>query len=233
VVVVLAVLAVVGLVVTERVGRAYAEGQIESRLRASGVNGDIHVSVGSSWWRPTVLPALVTGDIDRVTVTVTDGSLLGLPVDDVHYTLGGLHGDVSLLGGTVVVRSLDGGTFEMRVPPEVIGDSLGIPAAVRNGRLVGGAERSPLEVRVQGDQLVFSGPSLGERSPQTLPVADSYILPCRPVVSVEGGALRLACTGDRVPGILDAPLQGDEPADVGPASPGQLPPPQTTAKPPG
>jgi len=226
-----ATLVLLALAVVERFGRSYAEGQIAERLQASGVTGDIGVTVGSSWWRPTVLPALVTGDLDQVTVTVDSGSLLGLPVDDVHYVLSGLHGDVSLLNGSVVVRSLDRGTFVMRVPASVIGESLGVPVSVRDGELVAGDDPQPLDVRVDGDSLVFSGAALGDRGPQSLPVVDPYVLPCRPAVTVAGEALRLACSGNQVPGILDAPLQGDPGGDRAPV--GELPPPQTTDRPTG
>jgi hypothetical protein len=227
---IMAALVLLALVVVERFGRSYAEDQIAARLRASGVTGDIGVTVGSNWWRPTVLPALVTGDLDQVTVTVGDGSLLGLPVDDVRYVLHGLHGDVSLLNGSVVVRSLDRGTFVMQVPASVIGESLGVPVSVRDGALVAGDDPQPLDVKVDGDALVFSGAALGDRGPQSVPVVDPYLLPCRPAVTVVRGALRLACGGNQVPGILDAPLQGDDGGgDRAPV--GELPPPQTTDRP--
>ena len=225
-------LVLLALVAVERFGRTYAEGEIAGRLRNGGVTGDIGVTVGSSWWRPAVLPALVTGDLDRVEVDVANGSLAGVRVDSARYVLSGLHGVFPPFNGTVAVRSLDRGSVVMRIPPEVIGQSIGVPVVVRNGDLLAGDPLAPLDVQVVGDSLVFSGRALASQGrPQPVPVADPYLLPCRPRVGVARGALQLACTGTTVPGILQAALQGDDPGGDGVAPVGELPPPQSTDRP--
>jgi hypothetical protein len=179
-----------------------------------------------------VLPALVTGDLDQVRITITDGSLAGLRVDSVDYVLSGIHGDVSLLNGTVAVTSIDTGSVVMRIPPEVVSDGVGADVAVESGRLVIGDPPTPIDVDVVDGSLVFSGgPLAGMRRPPPIPVADPYVLPCEPAVSIVDDALQLACAGDQLPGILQVPLQGSAPASTGDAPTSELPPPQSTERP--
>ena len=220
------------LIAVERFGRSYAEGEIAGRLQAGGVTGDVEVSVGGPWWRPVVLPALVTGDLDQVRITITDGSLAGLRVDSVDYLLSGIHGDVSLLNGTVAVTSIDNGSVVMRIPPEVVSDGVGVEVDIRSGRLVTGDPPAPIEVKVADGSLVFSGgPLTGNGRPPPIPIADPYVLPCEPTVSIVEDALQLACDGDQLPGILQVPLQGSPPESTGDAPSSELPPPQSTERP--
>jgi hypothetical protein len=220
----------VALVAAERFGRGYAEHEIAARLQEGGVTGDVDVTVGGSWWRPAVLPALVTGDLDRVTIDVRDGTLSGMPVERTRYVLEGIHGDVSVLNGTVAVRSIDSGSVLVRISPDVIARSLSTDVRARGDELVAGNPPSPLKAYVVGDDLVFSGRALADRGrPQTLPVGDPYLLPCSPGVAVADGALELSCTGDRLPGVLKVPLQGSEqPAGSAPVD--TLSPPQSTVR---
>ena len=174
----------------------------------------------------------MTGDLDQVRVTITDGSLAGLRVDSVDYLLTGIHGDVSLLNGTVGVTSIDNGSVVMRIPPEVVSDGVGVEVEMQSGRLVTGDPSTPIDVKVVDGSLVFSGgPLSGKRRPPPIPIADPYVLPCEPTASVVDDALQLACDGDQLPGILQVPLQGSAPASSGDAPSAELPPPQSTERP--
>jgi hypothetical protein len=217
------------LVGVERLGRSYAEGAIADRLRDSGITGDVDVSVGSSWWRPTVLPALVTGDVDEVSVRITDGSLMGVPIDRADYALSGISGDVSLLGGTVGVRSIDRGSITIDVPPSAIGHAVGEPVTIRDGRLEMGQPARPVRARMSGDSLVLEDPAGGQ--PIRVPVVDPYVLPCDPALHVRERSLELSCAGRNVPGILRGPLQGSTATDADGDPAGDLAPPQSTVRP--
>lgn len=222
---------VVGLAALEHFGRSYAEGEIAARLRSAGMTGDIQVTVGRAWWRPSVLPAVATGTLDQVEIRIREGSVSGIPVEEVDYVLGGIDGDLSLLNGTVDVRSIDEGSVSMRVLAETIGESLATPIAIRDGRVVVGAEEAPAELRVSGDNLVIDAPDRAGGAPIELVLADPYILPCRPEPGVVDGAIQLDCTGDTLPGILEGPLQGDTPAPDGVPPMEELPPPQSIDRP--
>ena len=222
---------VVLLVAAERLGRSYAEGAIADRLRESGVSGDIDVSVGSSWWRPAVLPALVTGDLDQVRVQVRDGSLMGVPIDRADYTLSGISGDVSVLDGTVAVSSIERGDVAIDIPPKAIADAVESDARIRGGRIELGDPPTPVRSRLSGDDLLLEDPRGG--APLMVPVADPYVLPCKPVLHVGERSVGLRCSGRQVPGVLRGPLQGPAPA-IGPdgGNPGgDLTPPQSTVRP--
>lgn len=222
-------LLVLGVVVLERFGRSYAQGEIAARLREAGMTGDVDVTVGRSWWQPSILPTLVTGNLDRVEVRVTEGTLSGIPVEDVDYVLSGIEGDLSVLNGSVDVREVEEGSVRMLVPVSSIGQSVGTPLAVHDGRVVVGQDEVPATVGLVEDNLVISGPGVVGLPP--LPLADPYILPCRPELALVGASLELACSGDEVPGILRGPLQGDTPAPGGVPPVEELPPPQSIDRP--
>jgi hypothetical protein len=211
----------------ELVGRVVAERRIEERLRDSGITGEIDVTVGRAWWRPTVWPALVTGDVDRVLVAVTDGELVGLPVRSARYVLSGIEGDISVLDGTVAVERLDRGSVRIVIDPAVIGQGIGADLRIQNGQVVAGETAEPVEMSVEGDQLVLRSAALaGPTAAPSVPVVDPYLLPCRPDVGVRGAAVVLSCSGGDLPGVLRSPLVGD--GDLPPAGPADLPPPQST-----
>lgn len=220
------------LAAVERFGRSYAQDEIAGRLQAGGITGEVDVRVGRSWWQPSVVPALLTGDLDGVSIAIRNGSVAGMRVDRVDYVLSGIRGDVSLLNGTVVVRSIARGTVDMRIPPEVLTEGIGLPVDIRGGRLVAGDPPSQLRAVVVGDALVLSGPPVARLgSPPTIPIVDPYVLPCRPEVGIVGRDLVLSCAGNRIPGILQAPLQGNTPSSSDPAPQAELPPPQSIERP--
>lgn len=214
------------LVATERFGRSYAASEIRGRLERGGLVTNSEVTVGSSAWRPVVWPALFTGDVDRITIRVTDGTLADLPVRTADYRLEGIQGDLSLRDGTVGVRSLDRGSVRLVLDPAVVGGASGSELQTRGDRLVTSAGE-PVGLSIEGDDLVVSVPGA---APTRLPVVDPYVLPCRPDVAVTRRGVVLACEGDTLPGILRTPLAG---ADDGspPAPTDSLLPPQSTIKP--
>lgn len=214
------------LVATERFGRSYAASEIRTRLERGGLVTNADVTVGASPWRPVVWPALFSGDVDRVTVRITDGTLADLPVRSADYRLEGIHGDLSLRDGTVGVESLDRGSVRLVLDPAVLGEAGGTTVRARGDRLVTAAGE-PVGLSLEGDDLVVSVPG----APVTrVRVVDPYVLPCRPDVAVTRRGVVLECVGDTLPGILRTPLSG---AGEGapPATTDSLLPPQSTLKP--
>ncbi|MFZ4518464.1 MAG: hypothetical protein ACOYOP_08745 [Microthrixaceae bacterium] len=213
-------------VAIERFGRSYAASEIRSRLERGGLVTNAEVTVGASPWRPVVWPALLTGDVDRVVVRVTDGTLADLPVRSAVYELEGIHGDLSLRDGTVGVNSLDRGSVRLVLDPAVLGRASGTEVRARGDRLVT-ADGAPVGLALDGDDLVVEVPGA---APTRVQVVDPYVMPCRPDVSVRRVGVVLACTGDTLPGILRTPLAG-VPDGAPPATSDSLLPPQSTIKP--
>lgn len=227
----LAVTGAVGLVVAEVAGRRALESEVTGRLADAGIVGEVDVVVGKAWWRPTIVPAVLTGDLDRVTVHVDGGELGGLPVTSAHYVLDDLGGDLSLRNRSVEVETLGRGEVRLVVNPDVIGRLTGTELSVVDGRLVGPSGEA-VTATLDGDVLVLSGEGIpdGDAAP-SVTVVDPYLLPCRPDLTVDAAGLELACTGDDLPGVLRAPLAGT--GDLPPTSDAveDLPPPQTLVRP--
>ena len=79
VVAVVAVVLLVGLVALEVGGRLLVERAAAGQLRDEGIEG-AEVTVGRSWWRPTLVPALFGGGVDRVRVQLRDTDVAGVRV---------------------------------------------------------------------------------------------------------------------------------------------------------
>lgn len=214
----------------EVLGRRVVEAEVADRLIEAGVTGNVDVVMGRSWWRPTVWPALLTGAVDQVVVTVQDGELAGFPVRDVRYRLSGIRGDLSLRRATLEVDAIGEGAVRMTIDPTDVGETVGAELAVRDGRLIDRTTGATVRAAVEGDNLVLRGSSLGGSvAVPSVPVTDPYLLPCRPSVRLLATALELRCAGDDLPGILRGPLAGPpEPPPEVPAE--DLPPPQSTVR---
>lgn len=222
---VLAALVVLVMVVAEVAGRRYLAGQVETRLRSSGITGDVEVSVGEAW-RPVVVPALLTGQVDHLRVTIDDGTVGGLPVRQARYDLRGIDGDLSLLSGAFHVRSIDAGDVRIEIDPTALGSVTGTAMRIKDGRLVAGDDRASVEVKVKGSSLILGGEA--EKlwgGPIEVPIIDDWLLPCTPKARLSARTMVLSCTGTKVPGVLIDPLGGD-PSPTAPS--GELVPPQST-----
>lgn len=217
------VVLMVGVVVVEVVGRRIAEGVATSELARQGID-DARVSIGT-WWRPSVLSAVVLGDLDRVRVQLEDTQVSGVEVLEADYDLEGLRVDVDVLTGDVAITDLSRGSFRVVVDPATFGAQLGVAVEAAEGALLIGPDREPATLRMDGGELLIDSDHLRERGIDgRLLVADRRLLPCDPTARVVFDVVELSCTGDRLPGILDSSL--GQPLDV-PPPPAQLEPPAT------
>ncbi|MBS1838225.1 MAG: hypothetical protein JST64_11090, partial [Actinobacteria bacterium] len=149
--------ALVALVAAEALGRWIVTDQVATRLRSSGITGDVDVSLGARW-RPVVLPALLGAGIDHLSVRIVGGEVSGLPVRRADYELRGLDADVSVRHGTVHVRSIDAGDVRIEIDPSALEPITGTPMRVRGGHLVAGPDALVVHLAVRGDALVLDGP---------------------------------------------------------------------------
>ncbi|UDY34595.1 LmeA family phospholipid-binding protein [Dermatobacter hominis] len=222
-----AVLLLGGLVALEWVGRRTLTDRVTDQLLASGITGDVEVSIPGGL-RPVVLPALLGGGLDELSIRIVDGTIAGLPVARADYTLTDLDGDVSLLSGSVRVESIGEGDVRIEVLPEALSSAVGTELSIVDGQLVAGPDQLRVDAVVRGDALVLSGPAESLwGGPVEVPVADGYLLPCTPGVSIGRSTIVLACRGSKLPGVLEDPLGPAFDPDTAPA--GSLLPPQSTA----
>jgi hypothetical protein len=218
---------VLALVVVEHGGRLIAQRVTASELRTAGIQ-DAQVRIGAAAWRPTLVPALLGGELDRVQVRLRDTSVSGVTIRSADYVLERLTVDPDLSDATVRVRSLGDGWFRLRVTPDAVAEQLGVDAAIERGRLVLGPDREPAKLRVERGQLLVESAFLRrEGIAADLLFIDSRVLPCDPEVTVVADLVELSCTGDRLPGLLDSSL-GAPVTDVPP--PPDLQPPQTLVR---
>lgn len=224
---------VVAVVSAEIVGRRAVASQVEQRLRDSGMSGRIEITVGSSPWRPSVLAALAGRGLDELDVRIVDGTVGGLAVTGADYRLSDIEGDVSLGSGAVVVRSIGRGDVRLELPAESLASTVGSELIARDGRLWAAGtlpwDRRAVKLRVVDGSLELGGDAAALwGGPVEVPVADGYLLPCPPEVTVDGELLVLTCHGNDLPGVLQAPLSID-PSD--PSAPtGELTPPQSIVR---
>lgn len=187
-------------------GRLLIERAASSALRDDGVAGAT-VTVGRSWWRPTLVPALLGGGVDQVRVELRDADVSGVRVVGADYVLEDLDVAPDPFSATLGVDGIGRGSFRLVVTPESVSEVLGVPAAVVDGRLVVGPDDEPAKLRVDRADLVVESTYLQrEGIDPRLPLISSRFLPCEPEVELAGAAVQLSCSGDRLPGILDTSL---------------------------
>lgn len=205
---VVVVVGLVGLLVgVEFAGRVVTERVAERQLRDGGVGGSVEVSMGTSWWHPSFLSAVMTGNLDRISVELDRASLYSVPVLRADYVLEDVRVEISATDRTIRVASIGSGKVRLLIDPAEIGRMMGSEATVVDGRIVVGPDRSPADLRIVGDELVLSGPSIATGAGAgSYRVADPELLPCTPDVRVRSSLVELSCTGDQLPGILAQPL---------------------------
>ena len=219
-----AVAVLVAVVVFEVGGRLLTERAAAAELQAQGIR-DAQVTVGADWWRPTMLRAVVAGEVDRVRVELVDTEVSGVRIERADYVLEGLEVDPGL-GGSLGVRGIAEGSFRLVVAPSAVAAVVGVEAEVDSGRLVVGPEREAAKLRLDGSELVIESAYLQrEQLERRVPVVDRRLLPCDPLVAIAGDLVELRCTGDRLPRILDESL--GPPLEDLPPPPAELQPPQT------
>jgi hypothetical protein len=223
----LAVTAIALVLLAEVAGRVVVERVAAEELRDAGVAREVEVVVGDAWWKPSVVPALLGADLDRVTVRMVDARMHPLTVARADYVLEGLDVELSLRSRSLAVTGLRQGAAAVLVDPQVMGEQLGFSATVEGDRLLVGPELRPAEVRAEGNELVVTSDAFAEDGGSVrLPVIDSYVLPCEPRVRVRAGKVTLYCTTTELPGMLRQHL--GPPVEVDP----DLPPPPVELEPP-
>jgi len=212
----------VALLVVEYGGRVVVGRVAQNQLQSQGI-ADAQVTVGRSWWRPSLLPAVLGGGLDRVTVQLRDAQVSGVLVETADYVLDDLDVDPNPFGASLGVTSVGAGSFRLTVSPASVGRLLGVNARVVDGRLVVGPDGEPAKLRLDGTELIVESPYLArQRLPHRFTVLDGRLLPCDPEVQLDGELVELRCRGNRLPRILDASM--GEPVGELPAPPTELEP---------
>ena len=215
-------IAFVALSVVEFGGRLMVARVAQDQLQSQGI-ADAQVTIGRSWWRPSLLPALLGGDLDRVTVQLRDAQVSGVLVETADYVLEDLDVDPNPFGASLGVNAVRDGSFRLTVSPASIGRLLGVNARVVAGRLVVGPDGEPAKLRLDDTELIVESPYLARlRLPHRFRVLDGRLLPCDPEVQLDGELVELRCRGNRLPRILDASM--GEPVAQLPAPPTELEP---------
>ncbi|HTN99874.1 MAG TPA: hypothetical protein VL068_04295 [Microthrixaceae bacterium] len=220
----LVIVVAVSVVVVETAGRSVTERIAEDQIRSAGVAGGVEVTIGRSWWQPSISGVLIFGTLDRVDVRLSDARLYSTPVHEADYVLNGLGLDLSIRDRTVKATSLDSGSVRVLIDPSVIATMLGSEAVVRNGKMFLNGSDAPARVRMVGTTLVIDGSDVKALSGSdsiSLPVVDPQILPCTPKVRLVDPFVELSCTGNELPGVLTKSLgAGGIDGRVGPGGPG-------------
>ncbi len=204
------VVVLLAVVAVEWVGRLGVDRLAADRIARDVPASSVDVVMGQAWWRPTIIPAAVLGDVDRISVRLVGASLAGFPVAEVDYVLEGIDGNVSVGDRRVSVDSIDRGSVRMLVDPAVIAAALGASAELVDRQLLVGPDRVPASFEMVGDDLVVSVGDGSGVPDQVIPVVDDWLMPCRPEVRVGNRYLELSCEGDRLPGVLGGTFSADD-----------------------
>jgi len=208
----LAVVVGLGVLAVEWVGRFGVDQLAADRIARDVPAESVDVVMGSAWWRPTVIPAVALGDVDRISVRLVGADLGGFPVAEVDYVLEGIEGNVSVLRRQVEIDSIERGRVRMLVDPSSIATALGTSAELVDRQLLIGPDRVPASVEVSGDDLVISTGDDAGVPAQVIPVMDDWLMPCRPTVRLGNHFLELSCDGDQLPGVLGGTFSDGGPA---------------------
>lgn len=195
----------------EVVGRNVLQHLITDHIREAGVAQDVDVTVGRSWWTPSISRMLLTGTLDTVEMDLRSTSLIGLPTDAIRYRLDDLGVSASFIERRVSIISIGNGRVEATLDADAFGESLGMSAVVRDGQLYLGEFEDPARMDIRGSEVVITHPALlGATGSEeiVLPASDPYLLPCDLGLSRRSSELTLACMGSNVPGILAGPFLG-------------------------
>ncbi|MGB6056719.1 MAG: hypothetical protein WBF71_00535 [Microthrixaceae bacterium] len=209
------------VVVVETAGRNVTEGIAEDQIRAAGVAGEVEVTIGRSWWQPSIIGVLLFDTLDRVDVRLTDARLYSTQVHEADYVLKDLGLDLSIRERTVRATSLGSGSVRVLIDPSAVAKMVGGKASIQNGRLLLAGSGEPVRIRIVGSNLVLDGAAIAELSGSdsvSLPVVDPQILPCTPKVRIVDRFIELSCAGNRLPGVLASSLGVI--ASGGPVGPG-------------
>lgn len=209
------------VVVVETAGRRATEGIAEDQIRAAGVAGEVEVTIGRSWWQPSIIGVLLFDTLDRVDVRLTDARLYSTQIHEADYVLKDLGLELSIRERTVGATSLGSGSVRVLIDPSTVAQMVGGSASIQNGRLRLAGSGEPVRIRMVGSNLVFDGAAIAELSGSdsvSLPVVDPQILPCTPKVRIVDRFIELSCTGNRLPGVLTTSLGVLD--SGGPAGPG-------------
>lgn len=221
------VVATVGALMLEAVGRGVAERKAADLLADQGVDGAV-VRLGGPWWKPVVIPALVDGRVEQVTVDLTGTEVAGVQVASARYVLEGLEVTPDWASGSLGAGSMRRGRFDLLLEPAAVGEAMGVEVRTIDGRLVVGPDDEPAKLRVDGEELILESPYLQRVGhPPRVASLSARLLPCEPTVEMVDGLVALGCSSRAIPAVLDRSL-GEPVADT-PAPP-ELEPPITAER---
>jgi len=182
-----AVLAVLGLGV-ELVAPQIAEGQIESRAQERSADfAAVDADIDSF---PMVTRLLLTGKVNRLTITLTEVVRQRLTFAEVSFTLTGIGLDrTKLIAGDVEVTDIDAGEVRAELRSDAIAAVLGV------------AER--IGLREVGTEVVGGTLRLRRAGRTIVEVAlGADLFPCEPAVETTDKTIVLSCTFTEVPDII-------------------------------
>jgi hypothetical protein len=216
----------IGLVVIAAVlefgGRFEASRLAENALETTGGAESADVTIGAQIWRPALLPALAGKPLDQLSAELVNVKVGPLNVDQINYELNDVVVDLDLSKRPVHLTSIGSGQVMMQIASGSLAAVLGTAVEITGGQVLVGPNRQKADLTVSGGQLTVRVAETG-RTFEPLPVDDPDLLPCPPTVAVTNERVVLACTGNRLPGIVKRsldPLRTDVPvrkgADVAP-----------------
>lgn len=196
----------------EVVGRTVLQRRIADEIRATGVATRADVTIGRSWWTPSVSRLLLTGTLDMVDVELTSTDVVGVPAESLHWVLFDLGVSLSIRSPHVGVVSLGDGRVTVVIDPASFGEMIGVPVRIHDGQLFLGDSDRPAKVSIRSTDLVVEHPLLtaliGSDS-VPFPVSDPYMLPCDPELDMHDDRMVLHCSGSDLPGVLRGTFGAD------------------------
>jgi hypothetical protein len=194
--------AVIGLfVVIDLLAKGYVEGRVADEFVDSGQLqvDDASFAIDSF---PFVGKLLAFGEVSA-TLELEGVRDRGVTIDRFTLDVDGLVFDrVSAFNGEVKATGLDEATASLEIGGSAISDLIGLPVDIRDDGTVTAGGVS-IQATMTGDELVLQGDGF---APVTVPLNLRRYLPCTPETEVVDGLVRLSCTTDQLPRIVNRVL---------------------------
>jgi LmeA-like phospholipid-binding len=160
----------------------WAEGAMERRLKDE-VGGSAHVEI-DSW--PVVTRALLSENIDRLSVDLRQVEIEGTEVDHIYIELNG----IAVSPGRIFRRQFDEGSIDQgSVVVDMTLSDLAAAAGVPPENLSGTGE-----ISVQDGRVIVDG--------QDVAAVPQDVLPCPADAEINGDEIEFRCSLDSVPEIV-------------------------------
>lgn len=187
--------------------RAWAQGQIESRVRAevpSQVGVSVHIHA-----LPFIPPLLLSGRLSEADGHFTNVPAGPLVLSAVDIELHGVRFDRHKLINErkAEIVAISDGTVRIELTAATLSGFLHVPVQIANGEVKAGIAGVTIGVRVsvQGNALLLGAAGVTLR----VPIPRTRVVPCVDDVTVLAGRVRLSCTiHDVPPALLKAAQSG-------------------------